>query len=106
MLRTYEYTVIAGADKVISSEDMNTRTFKYHERNLQVSVEGLGGGTYSVFYRVPNGSTFIEHVSNATDQDCVVLAGKGSPIISTLKITFNNTVGNQKILLSTWERGI
>ena len=106
MLRTYEYSVIAGADKVISSEDMNTRTFKYHERNLQVSVEGLGGGTYSVFYRVPNGSTFIEHVSNATEQDCVILAGKGSPIISTLKITFNNTAGNQKILLTTWVRGI
>jgi hypothetical protein len=103
--KNYQFTSVAGADKMIQDSDLK-RSLTNNENNLQITCENLGGGSYTVFYRVPYGSVFIEHVSGATEQDCVVLAGKGAPIIDALKITFTNTVGNPKIILNTWERGI
>ena len=104
-VRTYEFESVGGADLSIQDSNID-RSFVRDERNIQITGENLGGGTYTVLYRVPKGSVFIEHVSGATSSDCVVLAGKGAPIIEALKITFQNTVGNPKIILNAWVRGI
>ena len=104
-VRSYVFESVGGADLLIQDSDIK-RSFVGDERNIQITGESLGGGTYTVLYRVPKGSVFIEHVGNATSTDCVVLAGKGAPIIEALKITFQNTVGNPKIILNAWVRGI
>jgi hypothetical protein len=75
-------------------------------QNLQVTAEGLDGGAYSVSYRVPSGETWREHVTGATAQDVVVMAGSRGPLAEALLISFSGLgpAAAPRVVLNLWAR--
>lgn len=78
--------------------------------NAQVVCTNLGGGTFDVLLSSPGGSsvTYQEHITDSTESDTVVLAGKEFPIFERVKVTFTNVpVGTDpECKLIIWARGI
>ena len=75
-------------------------------QNVQATAEGLDGGSFTLSYRVPGGTTWREHVAGATAADVVVLAGSRGPLAEALLVTFDGLGANAapKIILNLWER--
>jgi hypothetical protein len=105
---THIFEVQNGADLILDSSNVNGQRFQDGNRNAQLQVSNLGGGTFTVAYRYVRGTQFTNHVENATEIDSVVLAGDRAPIFEALKISFNNVPNatTQIVTLTTWIRGL
>jgi len=108
MIETHRFEVTGGATLTIEPRNMEGQRFSDGHRNIQVTVSGLGGGSYSVSYRSVGSDIFTEHVNNATEVDTVMIAGKRAPVCDAIKITFANVPAqtSSKITLNTWPRGL
>jgi hypothetical protein len=109
MYQSHVFTVAAGAASFdIERHKLGGAGIADYYRNAQISVEGLGGGTFTVNYRVPEGQTWREHVAGATESDTVMIAGSRGPLVEALQITFSGVPApnTPRIVLNLWSRGV
>jgi hypothetical protein len=108
MYESHLFESTGGATVEIADNNLKGQRLGDGHRNAQISVEGLAGGTFDVFYRVPRGTQWIAHVTQAGANDTVMLAGALAPLFVALKIEFTNvpvaTVST--IIVNSWARGL
>lgn len=106
MIQTHIFTSTAGAEIRIEKHHLGHGIADYY-RNVQVSAEGLSGGTFTLAYRVPGGATWRTHVPNATENDVIVMSGDRGPLAEALRVTFAGVGGaTVRVILNLSERGL
>jgi len=77
-------------------------------RNFQISVHGLGGGTYTVSYKPVDCSHVIEFQDNAPESAAVVASQSIDFLYSAIIISFDNLgQGADPMVHATfWPRGL
>lgn len=109
MYQTHTFTISAGVTSFdIEKHKLGGQGIADYYRNAQISVEGLGGGSYTVNYRVPEGRTWREHVAGATEADTVMIAGSRGPLVEALQIELANVPAQNtpRVVLNLWSRGV
>lgn len=75
--------------------------------NLQLSVSGLGGGTYDVYILPAGDSAYRVAFVSVTEADLAVIAGKEAPLVEILRVVVTGSAGGTVTAhLTMWERGI
>ena len=75
--------------------------------NVQVSVSGLGAGSFDVLLLPAGETTFKEHITGSSVNDLVMIAGKEAPLFHSIRVTASGTSGATITATVTfWERGI
>lgn len=109
MYQTHSFTVAAGAPSFeIERHKLGGQGLADYYRNAQISVEGLGGGSYTINYRVPSGTVWREHVSVALESDTVVITGSAGPLIEAIQVVFTGVPAQNTpiIIVNLWSRGV
>lgn len=77
-------------------------------RNFQISVHGMGGGTYTVSYKPVNCSHVVEYQDNAPESAAVVASQSIDFLYSQLIITFDGLgIGaDPEVVATFWPRGL
>ena len=101
---TKSVTAAAGAATLLLSHH-ELGWFPKQYGNHQISVNGLGGGTYTVQVRVPGDSTFQTHQSGAAESDTVLV---DRMIPDAFQVVFAGVpVENTPVVtVSTWPRRV
>ena len=104
--QTYTFESANGAPVRVERHNLGGAGIADYYQNVQITAEGLDGGTFTAFYRVPGGTTWREHVAGATADDVIVLAGSRGPLADALLITFDGIGANgaPRVILNLWER--
>ena len=105
MIETHTFETTGGASITIEPHMFQGQRFEDGNRNVQVTCKDLGGGSFSVAYRVPRGSQFVEHISGALETDAIMLSGKEAPIFDAVRVSFDGVPAapnTQTITLNTW----
>lgn len=106
MIQTHVFTSTAGAELRIEKHHLGQGIADYY-RNVQLSAEGLSGGTFSLAYRVPGGTTWRTHVTDATESDVIVISGDVGPLAEALRVTFAGVgAGDVRVIINLSERGL
>lgn len=106
MIQTHFFTSSAGAEVRIEKHHLGHGIADAY-RNVQLSAEGLSGGTFTLAYRVPGGTTWRTHVANATESDVIVMSGNRGPLAEALRVTFSGVgAGDVRVILNLSERGL
>jgi hypothetical protein len=105
---TFTLETTGGAAVVLDPSTVKGQRFSDGHQNAQIQASNLGGGKFSVEFRSPNGSHWVEHVTGASETDTVILAGRQAPIFEALRVSFSNVPAPtvSEITLTTWARGI
>ena len=108
MYESFRLTTTGGTALTLDPSSIEGQRFIDGHRNSQIEVEGLGGGSYSVFLRHPKGARFIEHIGGAGENDTVMLTGDRAPLYEAVRLVFSNVPAGQEsvIRVTTWPRMI
>ena len=107
MIETHIFTAAGGADLRVEKHNLRGQGLADFYRNAQISAEGLSGGTFSVYYRVPGGNTWRAHVEGATENDVVVMSGDRGPLAEALRVTFAGVGGaDVRVIIILSARGL
>lgn len=75
--------------------------------NAQVSVSGLGAGSFDVLLLPAGETTFKEHITSSSVNDLVMISGKEAPLFHSIRVTVSGTNGaTTTATVTLWERGI
>lgn len=75
--------------------------------NAQISVSGLGGGTYTISVLPAQDTAYREIFTGVTEIDLATIAGREAPIFHAIKISVSGSGGGTiTALLTLWARSI
>ena len=98
-LETTKTPILANTSRTIKRE--NSKGFDQWNQNVQISMEGIGAGVWTVEYLPHRSTNMITHAENLTITDIVVISGPNAPIMDAIQITCT-TAGDA--IVTSWAR--